>query len=254
MAEVKQVKTVCRNCHGGCGVIAHVMGGKVVKVEGDPDSPISHGSMCSKGLAVTQMAYHPDRILHPMKKVSGDWQRISWDEALDTVAGKFKEAREKFGAESILLGQGTGRDFESHFSRLGNMLGTPNMITAGHMCYLSRIAATLTTCGRHPAIDYAGDPKCIVMWGCNPLWTNPDEYKGVSFWRAYQKGAMLIVIDPRKGFLAKRADLWLQVRPGTDAALALGLTAASKYVYCVAGIAICEMGIGGGWYDHEYNA
>jgi anaerobic selenocysteine-containing dehydrogenase len=222
MAEDKQVKTVCRNCHGGCGVIAHVRDGKVVKVEGDPDSPISHGSMCPKGLAVTQMAYHPDRILHPMKKISGDWRRISWDEALDTVAGKFKEAQEKYGAESILLGQGTGRDFESHFSRLGNMLGTPNMITAGHMCYLSRIAATLTTCGRHPAIDYAGNPRCIVMWGCNPLWTNPDEYKGVSFWHAYQKGAKLIVIDPRKGFLAKRADLWLQVRPGTDAALALG--------------------------------
>ena len=117
MAEVKKVQTVCRNCHGGCGVIAHVMGGKVVKVEGDPDSPISHGSMCAKGLAVTQMAYHPDRILHPMKKIRGDWQRISWDEALDTVAGQFKEAREKYGAESILIGQGTGRDFESHFSR-----------------------------------------------------------------------------------------------------------------------------------------
>jgi anaerobic selenocysteine-containing dehydrogenase len=222
MSGTKQVKTVCRSCHGGCGVIAHVHDGKVIKVEGDPDSPISHGSMCSKGLAVTQMAYHPDRILHPMKKIHGDWRRISWDEALDTVAGKFREAREKYGAESILIGQGTGRDFESHFSRLGNMLGTPNMITAGHMCYLSRIAATLTTCGRHPAIDYAGDPKCIVMWGCNPLWTNPDEYKGVSFWRTYQKGAKLIVIDPRKGFLAKRADLWLQVRPGTDAALVLG--------------------------------
>ena len=156
-------------------------------------------------------------------RIGDAWStELAWDEALDTVAGKFKEAQEKYGAESILLGQGTGRDFESHFSRLGNMLGTPNMITAGHMCYLSRIAATLTTCGRHPAIDYAGNPKCIVMWGCNPLWTNPDEYKGVSFWRAYQKGAKLIVIDPRKGFLAKRADLWLQVRPGTDAALALG--------------------------------
>ncbi len=222
MEAVKQVKTVCRSCHGGCGVIAHVKGDKVVKVEGDPDSPISHGKMCSKGLAITQLAYHPDRILHPMKKVNGSWQRISWDEALDTVAGKFKEAQEKYGAESILIGQGTGRDFESHFSRLGNMLGTPNMITAGHMCYLSRIAATLTTCGRHPAIDYEGKPQCIVMWGCNPLWTNPDEYKGVSFWGAYQKGAKLIVIDPRRGFLAKRADLWLQIRPGTDAALALG--------------------------------
>lgn len=222
MSEVKFVKTVCRSCHGGCGVIAHVQDGKVIKVEGDPDSPISHGSMCTKGLAITQLAYHPDRILYPMKKTGGNWKRITWDEALDTVAGKFKEVISAYGAEAIVIGQGTGRDFESHFSRFGNLLGTPNMITAGHMCYLSRIGATLTTCGRHPAIDYANNPKCIVMWGCNPLWTNPDEYKGVSFWRAYKKGAKLIVIDPRKGFLANRADLWLQLRPGTDAALAMG--------------------------------
>jgi anaerobic selenocysteine-containing dehydrogenase len=222
MSEVNYVKTVCRSCHGGCGVIAHVKGGKVIKVEGDPDSPISHGSLCSRGLAVTQLAYHPDRVLYPMQRKKSGWQRITWDQALDRVTEKFQAAKDQYGAESILIGQGTGRDFESHFSRFGNLLGTPNMITAGHMCYLSRIAATLTTCGRHPAIDYAGNPACIVMWGCNPLWTNPDEYKGVSFWRAYQKGAKLIVIDPRKGFLAKRADLWLQVRPGTDAALALG--------------------------------
>ncbi len=222
MSETSLIKTVCRNCHGGCGVIAHMKSGKVVKVEGDPDSPISHGSLCSKGLAVTQMAYHPDRVLYPMEKNKSGWQRISWDRALDRVAEKFQEVKNKYGAESILIGQGTGRDFESHFSRFGNLLGTPNMITAGHMCYLSRIAATLTTCGRHPAIDYGGDPACIVMWGCNPLWTNPDEYKGISFWNAYKKGAKLIVIDPRKGFLAKKADLWLQVRPGTDAALALG--------------------------------
>ena len=165
MSKVKYVKTICRSCHGGCGVIAHVKSGKVVKVEGDPDSPISHGSLCSKGLAITQLAYHPDRVLHPMKKDKRGWQRISWDEALDTVAEKFQEVKDQYGAESILIGQGTGRDFESHFSRFGNLLGTPNMITAGHMCYLSRIAATLTTCGRHPAIDYAGNPECMVMWG-----------------------------------------------------------------------------------------
>jgi anaerobic selenocysteine-containing dehydrogenase len=222
MEEIKKIRTVCRSCHGGCGVIAHVLNGKVIKVEGDPDSPISHGSLCSKGLAITQLAYHPDRILYPMKKTGKGWERISWDEALDTVADKFKDIKAKYGAEAIVIGQGTGRDFESHFSRFGNLLGTPNMITAGHMCYLSRIGATLTTCGRHPAIDYANNPKCIIMWGCNPLWTNPDEYKGVSFWQAYEKGAKLIVIDPRKGFLAKRADLWLQVRPGTDAALVMG--------------------------------
>ena len=222
MGELRKVKTVCRSCHGGCGVIAHVRDDRVVKIEGDPDSPISHGSLCSKGLAINQIAYHPDRIKHPMRKAAGRWERISWDEALDTVAGRFQEIIDRHGPEAIIVGQGTGRDYESHFSRFGNLLGTPNILTAGHMCYLSRIGATLTTCGRHPAMDYANDPKCIVMWACNPQWTNPDEYKGISFWRAYQKGAKLIVIDPRRGFLADRADLWLQIRPGTDAALALG--------------------------------
>ncbi len=222
MEEVKKIKTVCRSCHGGCGVIAHVKNNRVIKVEGDPESPISFGSMCSKGLAITQLAYHPDRILYPMKKFEGNWQRISWEEALDTITKKFNEVIKKFGPEAIIIGQGTGRDYESHFSRFGNLLGTPNMLTAGHMCYLSRVGASLTTCGRHPVCDYANNPRCIIMWGCNPLWTNPDEYKGVSFWRAYEKGAKLIVIDPRKGFLAKKADKWLQIRPGTDIALAFG--------------------------------
>jgi anaerobic selenocysteine-containing dehydrogenase len=199
-----------------------VKDGKVVKVEGDPDSPISHGTMCAKGLAITQLAYHPDRILYPMKKIGENWERVTWDEALDTTAARFREVIEKYGAEAIIVGQGTGRDYESHFSRFGNLLGTPNILTAGHMCYLSRTGATLITCGNLPVCDYENNPKCLVMWGCNPLWTNPDEYKGAGFWQAYKNGAKLIVIDPRRGFLAKRADLWLQVRPGTDAALAMG--------------------------------
>lgn len=222
MGEVKKVRTVCRSCHGGCGVIAHVKDGKVIKVEGDPESPISHGTMCSKGLAITQLAYHPDRIIYPMKKGDNGWERITWDEALDTVIGKFKEVIKEHGPESIVIGQGTGRDYESHLYRFANLLGTPNVLTAGHMCYVSRVAATLITCGNLPICDYKAEPKCIVMWACNPQWTNPDEYKGEGFWRAYKKGSKLIVIDPRKGFLAKKAHLWLQLRPGTDAALAFG--------------------------------
>ncbi len=222
MGEIKKIRTACRNCHGGCGVIATVSDGKVIKVEGDPESPISYGTLCSKGLAVTQMAYHPGRILHPMKKVNGQWERISWDEALDTVANKFKEVIAAHGPEAIVIGQGTGRDYESHLYRFANMLGTPNVLTAGHMCYVSRVASTLITCGNLPICDYRGDPKLIVMWACNPQWTNPDEYKGVDFWKAYKKGAKLICIDPRKGFVAKRSNLWLQLRPGTDAALAMG--------------------------------
>ncbi len=222
MDETRRVRTVCRSCHGGCGVIAHVRNGQVIKIEGDPDSPISRGTLCSKGLAITQVAYHPDRILHPMKKGGKGWERISWDEALDTVAGNFKKVIEEHGPESLFIGQGTGRDYESHFSRFGNMLGTPNVLTAGHMCYLSRVGASLITCGRFPICDYEGEPKCLVLWAVNPLWTNPDEYKGADFWRAYKKGAKLLVIDPRKNFYTKKAHLWLQLRPGTDAALAMG--------------------------------
>lgn len=226
MEEVKKIRTACRSCHGGCGVIAHVKDGKVIKVEGDPDSPISHGSLCSKGLAILQLAYHPDRILYPMKRVGekgeGKWQRITWDEALDTIAERFKKVIAEYGPESIVVGQGTGRDYESHLYRFANLLGTPNVLTAGHMCYVSRVGSTLITCGTLPIADYEGGPKCIVIWACNPLWTNPDEYKGENFWRAYKKGAKLICIDPRKGFIADKADLWLQIRPGTDAALALG--------------------------------
>ena len=168
------------------------------------------------------MAYHPDRILYPMRNTDHGWERITWDEALGTIADKFKAVIDEFGPESIVIGQGTGRDYESHLYRFANQLGTPNVLTAGHMCYVSRVASTLVTVGNLPICDYEGGPRCIVLWGCNPQWTNPDEYKGEGFWRAYKKGAKLICIDPRKGFTAKKADLWLQLRPGTDAALAMG--------------------------------
>ena len=73
MGEVKKIRTACRSCHGGCGVIAHVKDGKVIKVEGDPESPISHGTLCSKCLAITQLAYHPDRVRYPMKRKDSAW-------------------------------------------------------------------------------------------------------------------------------------------------------------------------------------
>jgi anaerobic selenocysteine-containing dehydrogenase len=227
MGEVKKMKTHCRSCHGACGVIAHVKDGKVIKVEGDPDSPISHGTLCSKGLAITQLAYHPDRILHPMKKVgeklSGKWERITWDEALDTVATKFQAVIDKYGPEYIVVGQGTGRDYESHLYRFANQLGTPNVLTAGHFCYVSRVSTSLITCGNLPVVDYyVNEPKCIIIWATNPMWTNADEYKGENFMRALKNGAKLINVDPRKSFYAGRADLWLQIRPGTDCALAFG--------------------------------
>jgi len=227
MKEVTKIRTVCRSCHGACGVIAHVKDGKVIKVEGDPTSPISHGTMCAKGLAITKVAYHPDRILHPMKKVgdklSGKWERITWDEALDTIAVRFQAVVDEYGPEYIVIGQGTGRDYESHLYRFANQLGTPNVLTAGHFCYVSRVSSSLITCGNLPVVDYyVNEPKCIIIWATNPMWTNPDEYTGENFMKALKNGATLINVDPRKSFYAGKADIWLQIRPGTDGALAFG--------------------------------
>mgnify|MGYP001607961840 CR=1 FL=1 len=226
-SEERIVKSYCRGCHGGCGVLVRVKDDRIVNIEGDPKFPTNRGSMCSKGLAAKQLVYHPDRITRPLKRVGnkgeGKWQPISWDEALDTIAGKLRQVKAENGAESIVLGYGTGRNYESFLYRFANLLGTPNVLTAGHECYGSRIAATAITCGKLPVSDYANNPACVMVWGNNVLWTNPDEQIGVSLSRALSNGAKLIVVDPRLTFLAGKADIWLQLRPGTDTALAFGM-------------------------------
>ena len=225
--EEQVIRSHCRLCHGACGVLVHVSEGVVVKIEGDPESPMSRGSLCAKGLASVQLVYHPDRLRFPLKRAGnkgeGKWQRISWDEALDTIATRYKNIIEEYGAESIVLGQGTGRDYESFLYRFSNLLGTPNVLTAGHQCYVSRVGATLITCGNLPVVDYDRNPQCVVVWGCNLLWTNPDEYMGENINRTMAAGTKLIVIDPRLTYLSSRADIWLQLRPGTDTALAFGM-------------------------------
>jgi anaerobic selenocysteine-containing dehydrogenase len=221
------VKSHCRMCHGGCGVLVYVKDGKAAKITGDPDCPINHGTLCPKGIASIQLAYHPDRLTHPVKrrgpKASGEWERISWDEALDTIAERMLDYKERFGAESIVMGYGTGRDNEAVIYRFANLLGTPNVLTAGHFCYGPRIATSIITCGTNPIVDYENGPRCIMVWGNNIVISNPDEYKGENFSAALNKGSKLIVVDPRLTRIAARADLWLQLRPGTDAALALGM-------------------------------
>lgn len=223
MGEIQKMRTACRSCHGGCGVIALVQDGRLLKVEPDPDSPISEGTLCSKALAIKQLVYHPKRITFPLKKLNGKWVRVDWDEALETIATAFKRIIKESGPEAICIGQGTGRDYESFLYRFANLLGTPNVITAGHMCYVSRVGACLVTCGNLPVCDYDGEPSLVMVWANNTPWTNPDEYKGVKLMKALKKGAKLIVIDPRRVYLAQRADLHLQLRPGTDAALAIGM-------------------------------
>jgi len=221
------VKSHCRMCHGGCGVLVYLKDGKVAKIAGNPNCPINHGTLCSKGIASTQLAYHPDRLTYPVRRIgpkaSGKWERISWDEALDTIAERILLYKEEHGAESIVMGYGTGRENDGVIYRFANTLGTPNVITAGHFCYGPRIATGIITCGSNPVVDYENHPKCIMVWGNNIVISNPDEYKGESFSVSLDKGAKLIAVDPRLTRIAARADVWLPLRPGTDTALALGM-------------------------------
>ncbi len=221
------VKSHCRMCHGGCGVLVYVKDGKIAKIAGDPDCPINHGTLCSKGIAASQLVYHPDRLTYPVRRIgskgSGKWERISWDEALDAIAEKILSYKKSFGAESIVMGYGTGRENEAVIYRFANLLGSPNTLTAGHFCYGPRIATTIITCGTNPIVDYENNPKCIMVWGNNLVISNPDCYKGEPFSTALDAGAKLIAVDPRLTRIAARADIWLPLRPGTDTALALGM-------------------------------
>ena len=134
-SKVKVVKSVCRMCHGGCGVLIHVKDGEVVKVEGDPESPISHGTLCSKGLASAQLVHNPVRLKHPLKRIGGrgkgKFQRIGWSEALDNVAGRLEEIKQKYSAESVVFAHGTNRDYLHFVHRLANLFGSPNVTSPG---------------------------------------------------------------------------------------------------------------------------
>lgn len=226
----KIVRSVCRVCHGGCGVYVHVKDGQVVKVKGDPESPMNQGWMCVKGVMSPEIANHPDRLKHPLRRKKGrgegEWERLTWDQALDEIAERVQKIRQESGPESIALGQGTGRHHYMHVVRFANALGTPNWYEPGlAQCFIPRITVSNLTYGGFVVGDYYGDvpPKCIMFWAHNPLVTGPDGEIAPSVKRALDKGCETIAIDPRRTETAKKCKRWLAVRPGTDAALALAM-------------------------------
>ncbi len=225
-------KSTCRMCHGVCGVLVHMKDGKVVQVAGDPDCPTSLGYTCTKGRASVELLYHPDRLRYPLKRVAGrgenQWQRISWGEALDTIARKFLKYKQDFGAESVVTAVGTGRPQVTLMMRFTNCFGSPNHLSIVNNCYFPRIMASSLTSGRFPVCDYYGFgglyPKCVLVWGCNITETGAsDGMCGYQLTRTLKNGAKLIVVDPRKTDLAAKADHWLQIRPGSDDALVLAM-------------------------------
>jgi len=229
-SETRIFKSVCRACHGGCGTLMHVRDGRLVKVEGDRESPLNHGRLCPIGTVTVDLVNHPDRLKYPQRRLgprgSGRWQRISWDEALDEIATRLADIRARFGAEAIALGTGTGRHHIRWVSRFGNALGTPNWCEPGFaQCFHPRVNTCLLTFGDFPVCDYTGDtpPACILFWGHNPIHSGPDGETRFAVREALAHRPRTIVVDPRETELAASADLWLRVRPGADDALALAM-------------------------------
>ena len=223
-------KSVCRSCHGGCGVLLHVENGRLVKVEGDRESPLNHGRLCPIGTVTIDLVYHPDRLKYPMRRIgprgAGSWDRISWDTALDEIATRLLAIRREHGPEAIALGTGTGRHHIRWVSRFGHALGTPNWCEPGFaQCFHPRVNTTILTFGDLPVCDYTGDvpPRCILFWGHNPTQSGPDGETRFNVHEALAHDPAIIVVDPRETELAKRAQVWLRVRPGADDALALSM-------------------------------
>lgn len=234
--EVKLVHTSCRACISNCGIIAHVQNGRVIKLEGDPADPMSEGRVCPKGLSGIQALYHPNRNKYPMKRVGerggNQWERISWDEAIDTIADALMDMKEKTGPEGLLCSTGGGNPQFFSPPRFRNFWGAGNVFEPGcAQCYLPRNFTM-------PLINGTGDTS-IADSGCSELYnptvsidtyvmwgTGPAQHAPSSAGRAVVElraaGTKTVVIDPRFTPDAARADVWLPIRPGTDIAMMLG--------------------------------
>lgn len=245
-------------CHNGCGVKLYTdkETGKFIKLEGDEDNPYFQGRLCSRCIAMPEAVYHPDRVLYPMKRDPKDrgkdkWERISWEEAYDLAFDKLSEIKAKYGGRSVVFSCGTGRGTQVPLVRLAYAFGSIqySYFLSGNSCYVPRVGATTVVTGSYSTPDFSQyfidrydhdgwvPPKNIFIWGNNPLISNADGNIGHWVVDCMKLGSKLVVIDPKLTWLAARADVWMQIRPGTDAAVALGM---GKYI------------IENDLYDHEF--
>jgi anaerobic selenocysteine-containing dehydrogenase len=213
--------------HGGCSLLVGVKDNKIVKVKGDPEGFLNKGYVCLKGLASPDRLTHPDRLKHPLKRKGrrgqGKWQRISWQDALEEIAGNLTRIKTNYGARSVAFGVGMPKGLE-HFVliRLANIFGSPNVVASQDVCHAPREITGLHTCGFYPVADFHHQSRLIILWGSNITSTNEEGELGSMLFKQIKNGAQLIVVDPRKTEPADRSEQWLQPRPGSDLALALG--------------------------------
>ena len=251
--NVRQVQGYCSLCIARCGTVATVTDGRFTRLDPDPTHPTG-AAICAKGRAAPELVYHKDRLKRPLRRTrpKGDsdpgWEEISWDAALDQIAAAMRRIAEQHGPEAVAFSQSSPSttaiaDSAAFVVRLMNAFGTPNLVSALELCGWGRGFATryvfgvgsVATGGAGGAMADIAESGCLILWGYNPSFTRITHATATV--AGLKRGMKLIVIDPRNAGLANKADIWLQVRPGTDGALALGLA---------------NIMIERGWYDEAF--
>lgn len=226
-SDLHWVKTHCsRMDHGGCALLVGVKDNRIMKIKGDPKGFLNKGYVCPKGLAAADRLYHPDRLRYPLKRVGnrgeGKWKRITWREALETICENLLKIKDRYGARSVAFCQGMPKGMEHYvLIRLANVFGSPNVVGTQDVCHAPREVTGVHTCGFYPVADFSHHTELALLWGSNITSTNEEGEICSLLLSRIKKGTELIVVDPRRTDLADRARYWLQLRPGTDHALAL---------------------------------
>ncbi|MGY5870779.1 MAG: molybdopterin-dependent oxidoreductase [Candidatus Thorarchaeota archaeon] len=225
--EIENHYSACAlNCPDLCAYVVHVENGKITRLQGNPNHPYTLGRSCPKGYAHVLRMYSDDRLLYPLCKQSdGSFKRISWDTALNEIAKQMSDAKEKHGPESVGIYSGSGNDGMAprYASRFCNAFGTRMIPGIVEICFEAAYEGAKFNVGKFPPHELSDwvNSKCIVIWGTNKHESSVHCKKYIQ--EAIDKGAKLIVIDPRKTPYAKVADIYTTIRPGTDGALALGI-------------------------------
>jgi anaerobic selenocysteine-containing dehydrogenase len=206
-----------------------VRDGRAVAFHADPDHPIARGWLCAKVRPYLDHVYHPDRLLHPLRRVGpkggGGWKRITWHEALADIAERWRAIISKYGAEAILPYSYSGTlglvQMTVSSARLWNRLGASQLERS--ICGAAAEYAVEATLGKRwsPPYDDILHSKLVILWGHNPVRTAPHFMPLLR--QAQHRGCRLVVIDPRRTESARGADLHLAPLPGSDGALALGV-------------------------------
>ena len=229
MAQSIVVGACPHDCPDTCSILTTVEDGKAIAVRGNPDHPFTRGRLCVKVNNYEERVYSDKRVLYPLKRVgpkgSGQFQRISWDEAIETIATRWKSIITEHGAQAILPYSYLGTQGIINGLNVGdplfNKLGAT--VLERTFCDSGSCTAYMMTIGHTPGVDPESfvHSKYIILWACNTLSTNSHHWPFIE--QAKKAGAKLVVIDPVRTRTARLADWHIPIRPGTDAALALAM-------------------------------